>query len=78
MDRLFTQTASGYLVPTLRLFTNQLINLSLLVRLSQPRVSHTDGTFVQAGRENQDSHLVKAGEAARMLARPIGVAANDR
>ncbi|SCV71898.1 BQ2448_4592 [Microbotryum intermedium] len=84
-DKVFTQGDSAWFVPILRSLTSTLIHVAL-------KVGHTPCFTVQqlspililyncrpwAGTSSRDHKLIKAGEAARLLSRPMGVAASDR
>ncbi|SGY23602.1 BQ5605_C019g08955 [Microbotryum silenes-dioicae] len=64
-DKLFAQGDSAWFVPILRSLTSTLIQVAL-------KFSTKAGTIMG------DRKLIKAGEAARLLSRPMGVAASDR
>lgn len=75
-------------MPTLRKLSRTLVSLALAV--SPPPTARlvtydllsglalTHGVDCQVGRAQGDPRLTRAGEAARMLSRPIAIAANDR
>lgn len=79
-DRLFAQGETGWFVPTLRKSTRRLVDVALAVRLatSTPQEPLLTSQVLQVGRAKGDVKLTRAGEAARMLGRPMGIAASDR